>query len=844
MKHFQTYQVFSNMPESLKFLETLSRNMWWCWHIDAIELFRRISPSRWGESVHNPIIFLNGIGREKFEELSENDGFLTHMHRVQNLFNKQVINGYEGGNKGKIAYFSMEFGIHESLPLFAGGLGILAGDHLKAAADIGLPLVGVGLFYKNGYFHQYLNHEGWQQEKFLETNIYNIPLSRAKSACGKELIVSVAGPHGNIHAMVWKIMVGQVPLFLMDTNIDDNPREIRDITSRLYPANAEMRLAQEVLLGIGGMQALKTMGISPDVCHMNEGHCAFYGIERLAQMMSDYNIDLEKARQILPRATVFTTHTPVAAGHDEFPPDMVRSYLAPFEERLGVSVDEIISWGQHKDSPADTSISMFVLALQMAEHCNGVSRLHGKVARKMWKYVWPKIPETEIPISHITNGIHIPSWISIDNAILLERYIGPEWYVKPLDRREGERINEIYDEELWRAHEMAKTRLMRVSRQCMARQHKERNAAKSLVQEAESVLDQDALTIAFARRFATYKRGTLLFSDPERFKSILTSKKYPVQFVFAGKAHPRDDAGKELIKSVVQFADTPELRHKIIFLEDYNIDMGRYLTQGADVWLNTPRRPFEACGTSGMKAAINGVLNLSILDGWWCEGYSKKTGWKIGDGEEFEDSEYQDHIESQALYNLLENEVIPRFYDRKEGNMPVRWLKMMKASMEMAIVNFSARRMVNKYNDQFYDISAKKYKKLLLNGGEGAKELALLQSRLENKWEEIWLESPVRNAAGPSRVGDTFDVTALVHLGEIKPDEINVELFFGKLKSWELISGKKVTPMTVKEDYKDGKYLYTCTLDCTAPGRYGFTARVIPSGDTLTRFTPGLIAWA
>ena len=844
MNNLQTYQVFSNMPQSLKFLETLSKNMWWCWHFEAVELFRRISPSIWNKSNNNPISFFTMVSHEKFKELSENDSFLAHMHRVEKLFNKQILSESGVDNKKKIAYFSMEFGIHESLPLFAGGLGILAGDHLKAASDLDLPLVGVGLFYKNGYFHQYLNHEGWQQEEYVETNIYNIPLSRAKSASGEEIFISVAGPKGDIRAMVWKIIIGRIPLFLLDTNIDGNSQEICDITSRLYPANSEKRLAQEILIGIGGMRALKAIGISPDVCHMNEGHCAFCGIERLAQIISEHNIDLKKALQIVPRGTVFTTHTPVVAGHDEFPVDMVKPYLFPFEKQLNVSIDEILSWGQYKSSSQDIPVSMFILALKMTEHCNGVSELHGKVARKMWQHVWPGLPETEVPISHITNGVHIPSWITIDNALLLERYIGPEWYVKPFDRLEIDRLNEIYDEELWRSHEIAKSRLIRASRKFMARQYKRRNATKSIIKEAESSLDPDALTIVFARRFTTYKRGNLLFSDPERFKSILASKKYPVQFIFSGKAHPKDNNGKELIKNIIQFADAHDLRRKIIFLEDYDIQIARYLTQGADVWLNTPRRPFEACGTSGMKAAINGVLNLSILDGWWCEGYSEATGWKIGDGEEFEDTGYQDYIESQALYNILEDEVIPCFYERKDGSMPLRWLDMMRASMVMAIARFSAQGMVDKYNQRFYTISAIKYEQLLANGAEKAEKLALLQKRLKNKWEDIRLELPVRDADGPFRVGDTFNITVIAHLGEITPDDVEVELFFGELKRRGLLSDKKNLPMMVQEDYKDGRYLYTCTLNCNASGRYGFTARILPKGDKLMRFTPRLLTWA
>lgn len=849
MGYLQTFQVFPAIPKPLSFLQILARNLWWCWNLDAIELFRRISPRLWDQSGRNPIVFLTLIPQKQLEELSKDESFLAHQHRIRESFNNQVLAPADRsespyGQQDTIAYFSMEFGIHESVPLFAGGLGVLAGDHLKAASDLALPLTGVGLLYREGYFHQFLDQDGWQQEEYPEIDFYHLPVNRAKDPSGKEVSISISGPNGEIRVVVWNIMVGRIPLYLLDTNIPDNPPEIREITSRLYAGDPKIRLAQEVLLGIGGMLALEALEIYPTVFHMNEGHCAFASLERLAQTISSQNVNLNTAREIIPRATVFTTHTPVAAGHDEFHIDLVKPYLHSFEKRLGTNVDEMISWGQPEGSDPKTPISMFVLGLRMAQYCNGVSELHGKVARRMWSHVWPGRPEDEIPITHITNGIHIPSWISIENHLLFQRYLDPDWYLNMWNPEIVKRIDEIYDEELWRAREMSRSRLIRTCRSLMIKQYRRWNAPKAMMEDAESALDQDVLTIAFARRFTAYKRAYLLFKDEERLEAIINSETHPVQFIFAGKAHPKDTEGKEVIKRLIQFSRNPNLRHRIIFLEDYDINIARHLVQGADVWLNTPRRPFEACGTSGMKAALNGVLNVSILDGWWCEGYSEKRGWKIGDGEEYPDAEYQDAIDSQALYNVLENEVVPCFYERKNGGVPVRWLKMMKESMKMTMAHFCSLKMAEKYEKHFYIPATKRLSSLIANNVKEAVMLSAQYERLRNLWDNIRIEQPVRETEGPFQVGDSFIVTAVVNLGELKSDEVDVELHYGSLKSVDTIVNSRSEMMTVKEKRGNGEYLYTCSIPCEASGRYGFTVRVIPKGDDWIRFTPGLITWA
>lgn len=849
MSHIQTFQVFPAVPEPLSFLQVLARNLWWCWRLDAIELFRRINPRLWEESGRNPIVFSTLIPQEQLEKLSKDKSFLAHQQRVKERFVAEILtpvvrSDTPYGQNGTIAYFSMEYGIHESVPISAGGLGILAGDHLKAASDFALPLIGVGILYRQGYFHQFLDPDGWQQEAYPETDIYHLPLKRAKDRSGKDVTISVEGPTGEIRAAVWKIMVGRVPLYLLDTNLPENPPQIRGITSRLYAGDAKTRLAQEVLLGIGGMRCLEAMGIYPMLSHLNEGHCAFATLERLIQTMSKYNVDLKTAEEIVSRTTVLTTHTPVAAGHDEFPVDLVKPYLGSLADRLGVTVDEIISWGQAVKSGSDAPLSMFVLGLRMAQYINGVSELHGKVARRMWSHVWEGIPEDEVPITHITNGVHIPSWISIENALLFERYLGPEWHLHLSSPEVTHRIDDIYDEELWRAHEMSRSRLIRTCRALMIKQYSRRNAPRAMMKDAESVLDQDILTIVFARRFATYKRAYLLLRDPERLEAMITSESQPVQFIFAGKAHPRDNEGKELIKRIIEFARRTNVRPRIAFLEDYDINIARHLVQGADVWLNTPRRPFEACGTSGMKAAANGVLNVSILDGWWCEGYKEDTGWRIGNGEEYTDPAYQDSVESQALYNVLENEVIPCFYDRKNGDIPVRWLKMMKASIGMAMLQFCTHAMISKYETLFYAPAAKRLESLTSDSAKEAVVFSKQYQRLGSLWSKINIETPVQESEGPFRVGDNFTVTAKVNLGELLPDEVDIELYYGPLKTVDIISESNYEEMTVKEDQGNGAYLYTCNITCVASGRYGFTVRAVPRGDDRIKFAPGRITWA
>jgi glycogen phosphorylase len=849
MKHIQAFQVFPKLPDSLDFLGVLSRNMWWAWKSDAIELYRRIDPRLWEESGCNPIIFATKVPQERLQKISQDDSYLAHLQRVKTEFKERVLAGSDEEDssqdrKAQICYFSMEFGIHESLPIFAGGLGVLAGDHLKSASHLGLPLTAVGLLYRQGYFQQYLNQDGWQQESFPETNIFTLPMVRVKNVDQSDLRITLSGPDGQIHADVWKIMIGRIPLLLLDTNLAENPPAIREITSRLYNAEPGVRLAQEVLLGIGGMRALKAMGITPMVCHMNEGHSAFANIERLGQLMETYHLDLPTAMQVTARTSVFTTHTPVAAGHDEFPVDTVRPYLEPLAEKLDLPIDELLAWGQAEGDSPHGPFSMFILGLHLSQYCNGVSRLHGQVARRMWSHVWPNRDDDDTPITHVTNGVHISSFLAPEIELLFERYLGPQWYFTSRRPENVDRIDEIYDEELWQAHEMIRTRMVSKARELMVRQYGRRNAPSKIMRAAESALNPNILTIGFARRFATYKRADLILRDPDRLIALLADELRPVQIIFAGKAHPADDEGKELIKRIIQFARHHDVQNQIVFLEDYSMHIARHLVQGVDVWLNTPRRPHEACGTSGMKAAVNGVLNLSVLDGWWCEGYSEERGWRIGEGLEHDDAHYQDAVESQALYNLLEDDVIPAFYDRGTDNMPSKWIAKMKASMKMAMADFCSHRMVQEYYDRFYIPAMQRRRELLSDNAKEAKQLSVLHASLKKSWNEIRVDRPQRDLDGPFQVGDTFSVKVQVYLGSIQPDMVDVELYCGSLQSLGNLVEGRLQIMDIAEDQSNGNFLYRCTVNCEESGRYGFTTRVTPSADDWVKFTPGLLTWA
>ena len=634
--------VVPNLPEPLRRLQELAYNLRWAWDHETIALFRRLDRDLWENTGHNPISMLGQISQERLEAACDDPAFMANLHNVCELFDQYMSakntwydTHFGSKNKPVIAYFSMEFGITECLQNYSGGLGVLSGDHLKSASDLGLPLVGVGLLYQEGYFQQYLNADGYQQELYPINDYSNLPVTLQRNPDGTPLKISVPMPGRELYAMIWKAQIGRVPLFLLDSNIPENPREEdRNLTDRLYGGDRRTRIRQEILMGIGGIRLLDALKLRPNICHMNEGHSAFLALERIHQLMIEDNLTFRQAQEIAAAGNIFTTHTPVPAGLERFGFDLIDEHFTDYYKTLGLTREQFLDLGRENMGTYEL-FSMAVLALNLSAGANGVARLHGKVSRRLWQWVYPNVPEDEIPIKSVTNGIHVQTWISREMGTLLDRYLDPAWRTEESRPEVWGEIESVPDAELWRTHERRRERLVAFTRQRLRRQLENRGASQSAVEAADEVLNPDALTIGFARRFATYKRATLLFRDLDRLKSILNNPDYPIQIIFAGKAHPHDTGGKELIRQIVNATRDVELRHSVVFLENYDMNIARHLVQGVDVWLNTPQRPKEASGTSGMKVIYNGGLNCSILDGWWAEGYQPEVGWAIGKGEEY-----------------------------------------------------------------------------------------------------------------------------------------------------------------------------------------------------------------
>ncbi len=854
-KPMRTFSITPALPEPLKPLWNLAYNLRWAWKHDIIELFRRLDSDLWEKTNHNPVLMLGTIEQSRLEAAAGDVGFMAHLKRVTQYLEEHLnekstawfTRTYGPTPDPLIAYFSFEFGITECLTIFAGGLGILAGDHIKSASDLGLPLVGMGLLYQQGYFRQYLNQAGWQQEAYEDNHFDNFPLRMVRDAAGVPLTIAVEYPGRTVFARIWRADVGRAALYLLDTNIPENTRpEDRDITDQLYGGDQDLRIRQEILLGIGGYRALRVLGLDPVVYHMNEGHSAFLALERTRCLMDEYQVSFHEAREAASAGLIFTTHTPVSAGHDRFPPSLVEYYFKDYvANHLKLPWNDFLALGRQNPYDAAESFCMTILALRMSAYSNGVSRLHGVVSRQMWEGLWPGVPQSEIPISHVTNGVHILSWISRDMKVLYDRYLGPRWREEPADQTIWQRAQHIAAEELWNTHERRRERLVAFARRRLQQQLIQRGAAQSEVEAAAEALDPETLTIGFARRFATYKRATLLLRDAERLARLLNNPARPVQIIFAGKAHPNDQPGKELIQKIVGMARREEFRSRMVFLEDYDMTIARYMVQGVDVWLNTPRRPREASGTSGMKAAANGVLNVSILDGWWDEAYTPDVGWAIGRGEMYDNPDTQDQVEAEALYDLLEGDVVPMFYERGRDKLPRRWIGRMKESIGALSHFFNTNRMVAEYTERFYMPAARRYALLSDNDLGEAKSLAAWKLRLYENWSQLRITKVNGDLPAEIKVGDTFAAQAEVFCGGLTPDEITVELYVGLVNpSGEIVRGHTV-PMHLIERTAEGTYLYEAETRCLMSGLHGYTVRVLPyHPQAVTPFLPGFIKWA
>ena len=856
MRPVHTFSVVPSLPKEIEGLRHIAQNLRWCWSHESVELFRRLDRDLWETSGHNPVLLLGTIEQAKLDEAARDDAFLAHLQRVHSNLESYLAaestwfrrTHNVAGDPPLIAYFSAEFGLTECLSIFAGGLGILAGDHLKSASDLGVPLVGVGLLYQQGYFRQYLNQSGWQQESYVVNDFYNLPISRVSRPDGNTLIVQVDLAGRPAYAQVWKVQVGRVPLYLLDTNINLNSRpEERDLTDQLYGGDREMRIRQEILLGIGGYRLLQMLGLQPTVYHMNEGHSAFLGLEHVHRLMTDYHLSRPEARELASASLVFTTHTPVEAGHDYFNADLMGRYFGERLQKLGIPMSEFLDCGR---SPRNPDFCMTVLALRAAARANGVSKLHGEVSRTMWQSLWPGVPVEEIPIWHVTNGVHFRSWISSEFNHLYDRYLGPNWREEPANSDVWNRVQSIPAEELWRTHERRRERLVAFARRNVSAQRMRRAASQAEIDAASEVLDPDALTIGFARRFATYKRATLILRDMDRLRRLLTDSARPVQLIFAGKAHPQDEAGKELIRRVTEVSRDPVLGRHVAFLENYDMAVARSLVQGVDVWLNTPLRPNEASGTSGMKAAANAVLNLSIPDGWWDEVWddphnSPKMGWAIGKGEEYADRDYQDQVEAEALYDLLERDVVPTFYDRGVDRIPRRWVERMKASVGSLCHFVNTHRMVRDYVDGYYMKAHAQFRVLEQNHAQRARDLSAAVERIRGEWQDVWVAGVEDGPSNVVPVSSNMRVRAEVHLGRLTPDDVLVELYVGRVDGdGNLVEGQAMA-MQPEGHGDSGTYPYAVETSIHRSGLHGFTVRVRPNHPDLpTAFVPGLICWA
>ncbi|TNF38252.1 MAG: alpha-glucan family phosphorylase [Deltaproteobacteria bacterium] len=834
MARIHTFSVAPALPEPLKPLEALAHDLSWSWHPEAMRLFWRIDPQLWRDLNGNPVALLGQVGQARLEALVEDGAFMAHLHRVRDVVAAEQARASdvvgEGAEDVLVAYFCAEFGLSEALPIYSGGLGVLAGDTLKSASAVGLPFVAVGLAYQEGYFHQYLNVDGWQQEDPYDNDFATLPMRRATRPDGSHAAVEVRIEGRRVKIRIWEVTVGRTRLLLLDTNDPDNAAEDRAITYRLYGGGSELRCKQEIVLGIGGFFALRAMGVQPTVYHMNEGHSAFMALARIRDLVQTSGLGFAEAREACAATNVFTTHTPVPAGFDVFSDAQLARYLPTMHDDLGLERRELLALGAHEHDPAlSRGFNMAYLALRLSGWVNGVSQLHAEVSREMWQRLWPGYAAAEVPIVGVTNGIHTRTWLDEEMGELLERYLGEDVNRAPATTVRWELVDRVPDAELWRAHERARERLVSFVRERATRQARRMGLPPHHVEAASEVLDPRALTIGFARRFATYKRATLLLRQQDRLRALLTDEHRPVQLVFAGKAHPQDVPAKELIKDLVHFARDPAIRRRLVFVEEYDMGVARHLVQGVDVWLNNPRRPKEASGTSGMKVVPNGGLNLSVLDGWWAEAYDGGNGWAIGAGELYDDVEQGDDIESRILLNLLEEQVIPEFYGRGPDGLPRRWIARMKHSMKGLTFFFSTDRMVLEYAEKLYLPATRAGALDIRTDHAAARATAARVGRLEGGWPKVRIGEVAVDAPYDLTIGQEVRIEAPVYLGDVAADDVVVEAIGGRVDSDRAVVDGVTVPMArASEVDVEGWYRYRGSWHPRETGHSGLTVRVRP----------------
>jgi len=804
MKVFE-FNVKTNLPERLKPLENIAHNLWYSWNWEARELFRMIDKGLWEECGHNPVWVLAKLTDKDFQRLLGDPVFMNFMENVAEKLKeyKELPKWFDLAHSGKraegmsVAYFSAEYGIHESLKLYSGGLGVLSGDHCKSATDLGIPFMAVGLLYRNGYFHQYLNSDGWQQQTVPYNEFYRMPIREVLDDSGNPLKVQVSIDDNDVSVKVWEIKVGVNLLYMLDTDLEENCKGAREITAQLYGGDSDMRLKQEIILGIAGERALKAMGKKPTVYHLNEGHPSFAALERIRKYVED-GLSLRQAAEIVKKSTLFTTHTPVPAGFDIFSFDQIKRYLDPIFSETGLTVNQLMGFGRENPFDETEGFAMAICGIRLSTFRNGVSELHGKVSRQMFKNLWDNALEEYVPIDHVTNGVHMPTFIAENFKYLYTRYMSDAWMTKPYDFSVWNDVEKIPDSALFEAKRKQRERLVMFARDRLKQNILKRGGTASEVAKASDILDPDILTIGFARRFATYKRGYLLFLDEKRLERILNNMTKPVQIIIAGKAHPKDDGGKEIIKKIYHICRKPEFRDRVVFIEDYDIEVARHLAHGVDIWLNTPRRPMEASGTSGMKIAANAGLNLSILDGWWAEGYNGETGWAIGAGEEYEKEEYQDFVESMEIYDKLENEIIPLFYNRDKMDIPREWVHMMKQAVKVCAAYFNTSRMVMEYTDKFYVPLHELYREVAKDSFQEVSGFLEWKENIISGWGGVDF-SRTSVLADDIQMGDRVIFEATIKSKSISPSHLNVFA----VVDFDGETGVIENPEFIKMDYDD-----------------------------------------
>ena len=835
---FNRVTVVPQLPKRIERLPEIANNLWWSWNSEFLRLFQEIDIDLWEKVEKNPVKFLKLVGQSKIERMAEDLNFLKKYDKIVENFENYMESkktwfneNYPKNQNDLVAYFSAEYGLDEVLPIYSGGLGLLSGDHVKSASDLGIPFVAIGLLYKNGYFHQKINVHGEQCSEYHNIDLYNLPILPVKDEENNDVIIDLEMGDRTIYIKLWQINVGRVKVYLMDTDIDQNPEDLKDTTLRLYGGDRDMRIRQEIVLGMGGVKALKTLGYEPRVYHMNEGHSSFLILELILDLMKKYQVSFDIAKEIAISQTVFTTHTPVPAGNDIFNIDLVERYFSKFWPKLGISREDFLKLGMKETEGFEQGFNMGILALKLSGKKNGVSKLHGEVSRELFSDVWPNIAQDESPIDYVTNGVHTCSWLSPRIKELYNDYLSPYWQDKIHLQSTWDKVDNIPDERLWEAHCARKQRLIKLIKENVTTRFLNNGVGYDQINEVVNSLNPKALTIGFARRFATYKRATLIFKDIARLTQILCDENRPVQLVFAGKAHPADKEGQDLIKTIHEVSLMPQFKGKIFLLENYNIGISRYIISGVDVWLNNPRRPMEASGTSGEKASVNGVVNFSILDGWWAEGYDGTNGWAIGTENDYENEEEQDKADSNSIYHILENQIIPTYYNQDRNGISRDWIKLMKNSIKTTGGQYSMARQVVDYVNKFYIPLSNLNNKYFtdINKVIGYSEW---KKYVTSKWESIKIDQQENIDNAKLVAGSKIKAKCYVDLAGIDEKNTNVQVYFGQFLENGNVKNVYTHEMK-KVGEENGMLVYEGTIELPTGGNYGYTFRVMPKHEML-----------